>query len=634
MPIAANGDTFSLMWRLRTTLFALVVGGCGDPNRYPWIDRWAVPDTGVTPRRDGGGPIPDGGFFELPTDAPTPVGTQSMLPAPTLIVRDPVPPPPISGGNVYATSDGATIVVADSDRDRVYLVDAATYTVRTNIELMPNDEPGRIAEDASGNVHVVLRRAGAVATIDPATGTILARRDVCGAPRGIAYDRFDSAIRIACLGGELVTIPDAGAPSTIRLPGDLRDIVVRERDIVVSTFRTAHVLFLDHRLQVISDRSLAVNPAFGTVNSIWRMVASGGDSVVLTAQASTINDVPGVNPVYTVADSPSCLGKINTMVIRLRTHDMPLELLHASRLLPLPVDVVDDGRDQWIVSAANRGERIRSRFDSFASVATVALDSCSPVRAPMIPAGHTFTGGAKVGAQMVFYSREPAGLFRTDGRQLFFAGARNVEHTGHRIFHGNFNARSGMACASCHPEAGDDGLVWNFATGPRRTPSLRGTVGGGAPYNWRGEFRLLSDLTENVFIGRMGGPTISADYSDHLQDFLDAVPSYRPTPSQSQEQTDAIARGETLFRSNVSNCVNCHGGPNFSNGRSTDIGTGGLFQVPSLRGIGFRAPYLHSGCATSLEMFLNDHACAGMGHGGFDLLPSQKTDLIAYLRSI
>src|SRR5262249_21152238 len=92
-------------------------------------------------------------------------------------------PPPISGGTLLIMKDGHTGIAAASDRDRVSIVDLASQALTTEIKLNRDDEPGRVVEDADGHVHVVLRRGGSIATIDPAAGKLLARRPVCASPR-------------------------------------------------------------------------------------------------------------------------------------------------------------------------------------------------------------------------------------------------------------------------------------------------------------------------------------------------------------------------------------------------------------------------------------------------------------------
>ena len=191
-----------------------------------------------------------------------------------------------------------------------------------------------------------------------------------------------------------------------------------------------------------------------------------------------------------------------------------------------------------------------------------------------------------------------------------------------------------MACASCHPEGADDGLVWNFQGGPFRTISLRGFIGGSAPFHWNGQFNLLSDLTASVFVRFMGGPSVSADYSDLLQDWLDSLPIYTGPAPATPEARAAIMRGDTVFRSLPNSCDTCHRGPNFTNARTMNIGTGGSFQVPSLTGVRFRAPYMHNGCATSLAARGMSRECFGPMHPGYDFTAAEESDLLAFLNSI
>src|SRR4051812_5577022 len=116
---------------------------------------------GCTSSRRGGDR--DGGTDGVATDAADRAG-------------DDRPPPPISGGTLLITRDALHVVAADPDTDRVYVAGmgvfsgcddcATTPKLMASIQLTRGEEPGRIAEDAFGRVHVVLRRGGAIATID------------------------------------------------------------------------------------------------------------------------------------------------------------------------------------------------------------------------------------------------------------------------------------------------------------------------------------------------------------------------------------------------------------------------------------------------------------------------------------
>jgi hypothetical protein len=63
------------------------------------------------------------------------------------------------------------------------------------------------------------------------------------------------------------------------------------------------------------------------------------------------------------------------------------------------------------------------------------------------------------------------------------------------------------------------------------------------------------------------------------------------------------------------------------------VGTGGAFQVPPLVGLGWRAPFLHDGCAGTLADRFG--SCATSGHGNTSSLSSgDLSDLVAYLETL
>src|SRR5262249_36168529 len=155
-----------------------------------------------------------------------PLGGGPQPTIPTEVTKAATPVPPLSGGTLLMIGDGAA-VASDPERDQVYIVGLANRSVRATV-LQPGDQPGRLVQDAAGRPHVVVRRGGAVATIDVTTGAVTARRAVCTAPRGIAYQATGDLLHVACAGGELVSLPAAGgaAARTLTLDRDLRDVVV------------------------------------------------------------------------------------------------------------------------------------------------------------------------------------------------------------------------------------------------------------------------------------------------------------------------------------------------------------------------------------------------------------------------
>ena len=202
------------------------------------------------------------------------------------------------------------------------------------------------------------------------------------------------------------------------------------------------------------------------------------------------------------------------------------------------------------------------------------------------------------------------------------------DDTGHDIFHTQAGAL--IACASCHPEGGDDGHVWTFDDESRRTPSLRGTIAGTAPYHWPGDKADFETLTNDVYTQRMSGALLEQSQMTALQDWVEAIPA---PPAPSWVDPAAAQRGQALFESADIGCTTCHNGPKLTNNATVNVGTGGAFQVPPLVGVGWRTPLLHDGCAATLaDRFVS---CASPEHGSTaGLSAAGVSDLVAYLETL
>jgi hypothetical protein len=247
---------------------------------------------------------------------------------------------------------------------------------------------------------------------------------------------------------------------------------------------------------------------------------------------------------------------------------------------------------------------------------------------------------AFTGSRVVVQTRSPAALelfpatLRNDQGQkvtvpdatIPFAGDR-FDDTGHTIFHAD--AGSFIACASCHPEGGDDGRVWSFSDGAkRRTQSLRGGVAGTAPFHWDGMLKDMAGLVDEVFVKRMRGPELNGEQAAALAAWIETIPRLPARP-----ETPAAARGRALFFDPKIDCARCHAGPRYTNNLSMDVGTGGVFQTPSLLGVGWRAPFMHDGCAPTLRARFAP--CGGSNHGNTaQLSEAQLADLIAFLETL
>ncbi|MDB4930270.1 MAG: hypothetical protein JWM10_2754 [Myxococcaceae bacterium] len=579
-----------------------------------------------------------------PGDAPPGTG-RSAEPAPGIggrtlgallrPVRTPdAPPPPISGGTLLIARDGRTAVAADPDRDVVWVADVVAPAVLGRVDLLRRDEPGRSVEDGARRVHVVLRGGGAIATIDLAARALVERRPVCPAPRGVGYDPSADVLHVACAGGELVTLPAAGGAPTrvLQLGRDLRDVVVRDGRVLVSRFRSAELLTVGPDGTVAARETPAVFESFGAGADVaWRTSATPAGVLMLHQRAGSrpVGRSPGA---YGGPAVRGCRAGIVSSVVS------PLGGPAARVGLPmdavtLAVDfAVAPGGDTLIVAAPGNAafDELSQVLRFFAGAPTendrrngcVSGTGIPPIRGQAVAVAYA-------GYRYVVQTREPASLWIEAVDAPLVLAVDSREDTGHRLFHSNAGAF--IACASCHPEGGDDGHTWTFdAIGARRTQSLHGGLVGTAPFHWSGEMAAFDDLLRDVFAGRMLGGPLDPAQSAALLRWLDRQ---RPPRASPAPDPGAVARGEARFRDPAVGCATCHSGPQLTNNATVDVGTGGAFQVPSLVGVAWRTPLLHDGCAATLADRFGP--CGGDRHGQTSQLrPPQIADLVAYLETL
>jgi hypothetical protein len=239
--------------------------------------------------------------------------------------------------------------------------------------------------------------------------------------------------------------------------------------------------------------------------------------------------------------------------------------------------------------------------------------------------------------RLLVQTREPAAVFIAAALGMdtgalptrIDLGGASVLDTGHEIFHRDPGA--GLACATCHLEGEEDGHTWHFAgQGPRRTQALSVGLEGTAPFHWVGDMNDLGKLMEEVFVGRMGGVHQTPARLDALARWMFSIQAPAPLRAASDP---AVARGHELFVG-AAECSKCHDGTKLTNNQTVDVGTGLALQVPSLVGVGLRGPWLHTGCAKTLQQRF-DPACGGNAHGRTaGLTGGQIDDLVAYLESL
>jgi hypothetical protein len=194
----------------------------------------------------------------------------------------------------------------------------------------------------------------------------------------------------------------------------------------------------------------------------------------------------------------------------------------------------------------------------------------------------------------------------------------------------------GVACASCHPDGGDDGVTWSTPEGPRQTLMLAGRLHGTAPYGWT---RRQGTLTQYIYdtSARLGGGKMLQNDMDSLAKYVESMPS---PPAMPTSDTSMVLTGMKLFIAR--GCAECHVGGDgsdntshsFEPSRPADFGMAPDpgFDTPALRSVSLSAPYFHDGRYATLGALLADKK-SRMGATS-SLTDGERAALEAYLGSL
>ena len=484
--------------------------------------------------------------------------------------EEPPPPPtwgaPISGGTMIVTRDGNRAVIADPDRDRVVIVDLVSEKVVDTITLAAHSEPGRVIEDDAGRIHVALRGSGELLTI---TGTDRLLRPICGEPRGLAYQATTDLVHVACATGELVSLPPGGGEPVrvVRVERDLRDVLVRDTGIAVTTFRSATMLELDSdgaiakRVQPPttqrSDMSMPT-PVPATPSVAWRTITLPGGEIMMAHQRRLGTTLRVITGGY----GGQCGSPVESTITTIGSDDRPVATAPiADGALIVDVAVNPMNGALALASAGSEAVMIVPRSSMGPDMGGCSHTTTTPLISPEIGAP-TAVAYRPNGALLVFYP-ESDGITILDDRapRGISLGDRPRIDAGRSMFHRA--TLSGLACASCHPEARDDGGVWTFdALGQRRTQNLGGSILSRAPYHWGGDMPTLHVLVDDVFTQRMSGDEVSDEQGRALGAWLDRVPAPRGVVTD----VDAAARGGRCS-TRPARLPRCHQGALYTNNK-------------------------------------------------------------------
>lgn len=571
----------------------------------------------------------------------------------------------VGGEDLILVEDATVAVASDASTDALYIVDLEQERVSSTITFEEGANPGRIASSQEG-VYVVLRGAGELALVG-LDGEVKQRVAACPAPRGVAVDTTREKIWVSCASSELVSF----APGTLEkidtfyIDADLRDVVANEKGLYVARFRAAEILSVNPERGTIRERMYA--PSFNErsaeqaskiINSIWRMTENGDGDLLMTYQQTTTNrlnivvrpedeDISGAGNFggYYGGSFGGCGGGVlSSAVLSVRVDEEGALSTPDASCVPshaLPVDVDDTGcGGAALLSASAVLGQPRSNIRNPSQINSCAVPLPASQLDTKLAAAFGVNQAGKNRAALLARSQDLYLKFSTHGvaAKPIVLAKNSAAHVGHVLFHGDTGF--GVACASCHPEGGDDGHAWlftriDFREGDattdfaRRTQNLRGGVKG--KLHWTGEFEGIEGLMTDVFGARMGGFAMHAQDTVAIDDWLATL---EPEPGMTPPPGDLamLDRGEELYTS--TGCAACHSGAMLTDYQLHDVGTNGLRKTPTLRGLAQRRRFMSDGCGNTLDdRFLA--ACGGDAHGDISSLDdADRAALIAYLKTL
>lgn len=222
-----------------------------------------------------------------------------------------------------------------------------------------------------------------------------------------------------------------------------------------------------------------------------------------------------------------------------------------------------------------------------------------------------------------------------------------------------------FSCASCHLDGGGDGTTWPREEGSRQTMPLW-SLAGTAPFHAAGtrdepqDFEIdIERFMRGVGLAPGAAPVLLGAPSAGASPDLDALGAFLlggfRTPAAPTVDDVAAERGRLVFEER--GCQTCHVGPAWTTSNlpgppgtlapegeqvvaavlhdvgtydpSHDITGADGFDVPTLLGLAYTAPYFHDGSAATLLDVL-----AHQGHSGAPLGPADEADLASFLRSL
>ncbi|MEX2206862.1 MAG: hypothetical protein WEF50_11600, partial [Myxococcota bacterium] len=141
----------------------------------------------------------------------------------------------------------------------------------------------------------------------------------------------------------------------------------------------------------------------------------------------------------------------------------------------------------------------------------------------------------------------------------------------------------------------------------------------------------VADAVDRMLAAEMRGGKLEGRDREALEAYLLSLAPFdrrriQPDGAPVEPSTLSARRGYAVFAK--AECTDCHPAPVYSRAKLVDIGSGGRFAIPTLRGASAAGPFGHDGRWPDLETAVRAHFPAG----GVELGSDEMTQLLEYLK--
>ncbi len=583
----------------------------------------------------------------------------------------------IPAGGKGPSSD--LLAVTDPDSGGVSFLDAATLKPLGRVQV--GGEPHQLLLSRDGTLRVTCYQSNELVTVQPGTMTIVERMPICAGPWGMALAVDGSKLAIACERQSTVDIlRDDLQP---KLPFASLHGLLRPRAV---TFSANSVLvaadFVGGR--VLTASWIGDNPKIGLIGDFATADGPSGQAAYHPSQSAALLSLTDGNVVLALqevangepkhADIVTNYGALAGGVAKILPILAPIVLATngsavflrpasyggndaATASFNSPSALTELGNDRVAVAHLSSNDVAIVDISNFAEPRHLASfhTGAGPRGLAFDPQTHRlYVDNALDGsvslvdlAAAKLDAAPPARASATVSALRPLPPSVSAEAwQGRRIFHDSTNKHMTpqgiIACSTCHPDGGDDGLTWFLSSGTegkrvRRSMPLGGFRFTSPHLHWSGEFSDLNALVQSTVTQVMGGDGLLIDHHA-LMTYLTEMVQLPLPPTQ---DAAAVDRGRSLFESPQSGCATCHSGPNYTDGQLHTVLKQGILpeqtplnaRTPSLIGVFLRAPYFHDGRSPDL---VDLHTRADLqGHGNVTKLsPQQLGELIVFIKSL